>query len=1294
MANRPASLPPNLQGEAVVNPFWSLRAKEEAELRRRRPAELPPVPGGEDDLDLSLESDASKIPMEDGSSTGVRRKKERGRSREVASGRFSTPASWSNLQRDAGPSGLKTEGEMPSRSVEAEQPGVDGLQRELEKQVVQQLHLENQRLRMEVEKLQAGKKAEETSSSWSAVTPEVTPAPPRSRSPMRRNYDEKEKLRFTPGGTQVPVGLPPDDDIPAPPQLPEWPTFLQEYEKCEEVGPCTRMMGPSMVGLPGGFRRSNLRDKEFGRGEEPRYLRDKEFGRGEDPRYLHDKGCGRGARSRYEEGLVQDRVEREMESMNLKAKWLENEIASFKRVLEAEGRGSLSRQWNLEYWSKPAPSHQECHGDRFNFHRQGHGDRAGDHPECHGDRASNHPECHGDRASNRPECHGDRASNRPECHGDRASNHSECHGDRASYHPVSQGDRAGALQKGSGEEWGAPSLDVESGTSMNQQGRLLGGKEPGSTSYGGGMVSEQAGSGPKLELPVLPSTISPMDLGDWLILVGPVMRDLSQHAARWWQRTMEEATRYYEVWRTASPLQRVQLQVGLPADLLEEPYGRTEQRGVGLLLRAVPEEMKKVLISNRDVTSTAIIWRLLTTFQPGGAGEKSTILKSLTSLQVGSTAAELATAIRQWRRCFQRAQEIGASLPDGTLMVYGLEPGAALLGRLDSQSAFRVASARSELKVDEQPTQQSVWAYSQVLLAEAETLHLAGTVATTTTKPQVKQLGLPGSKGGSQPAGQGVCRFWGTESGCKHGRSCKYAHPQLPDFKERCWLCSATSHRKMDCPLRAGGPQNASAGGGGVGPPSDGSAVNKDIKSEKGNGGKGQGKKGSGKDGKKSEENKGQPTLNKTVTGTGVAEDGRDDRSPRSSSEKGGATTSSPAAATGETLMGEVAGLLRSLRLQHEPAPALRGCQVRRLGAQDAVRCLLDGGATHCLRQCENETEWSKGVEVSVSLAQGDVLMRQDPSTTTLLTREKVQPIVPLSKVAALGFRVQWDSTECRINHPQHGSLEVVMEQGCPTVDKSIGKWLMSEIEEQQRSMRKLKAVLSGASGDGSPEQNRWQVLRALFPEVPLRVLQRVPGKMKWQGENLPFNRRQRRKIERAKYVVVHAFCGKDEGYWKQLETNDVAVLALDLSQGADLLDSDLGGYLEDLAVQGKIDLWISGPPCRSTSVARHRSDGGPPPLRSRSGPGRFGLPDLSQGQQDKTDLDSVLWLRNLWWIWLAHQHRAPECSPLEALIEQPQDPLEWKDEKEPYPTFTKWPETKQVMEDLKMQTTRINQGG
>ena len=318
MAQRTMSLPP------LVNPFWSLRAKEEAELRVLRPVDLPPVPGGEnDDVELSGEIDgSSRAPMEDGSVPVRDGRQRRGRSRESGPLPFETPVSWtSHRPREVGPLGMKSEGEMPrekgQREVEDIQPTVDGLQRELEKQVVYQLHVENQRLREELGRLQAGNEMKTTPSSWSAVTPDVegarnrmTHAPPRSRSPTRRTKEEKGSLRFTPGGTQVPAGEPPMEDSPMPPQLPEWPAFLQHYETCEEGGPCHNRMGPPRVEV---LREGNgelLFAKEFGRGEAPRYLYDPECGRGEEPRYGRDKEWGRGARSRYEEGLVQDRVEK------------------------------------------------------------------------------------------------------------------------------------------------------------------------------------------------------------------------------------------------------------------------------------------------------------------------------------------------------------------------------------------------------------------------------------------------------------------------------------------------------------------------------------------------------------------------------------------------------------------------------------------------------------------------------------------------------------------------------------------------------------------------------------------------------------------------------------------------------------------------------------------------------------------------------------------------------------------------------------------------------------------------
>ena len=71
---------------------------------------------------------------------------------------------------------------------------------------------------------------------------------------------------------------------------------------------------------------------------------------------------------------------------------------------------------------------------------------------------------------------------------------------------------------------------------------------------------------------------------------------------------MREAEIYYNQWKTSTPLERVQIKAELPMELMVEPFVRTEQRGVALLLRAVPLEIKQLLVSNRDVSSTAILW--------------------------------------------------------------------------------------------------------------------------------------------------------------------------------------------------------------------------------------------------------------------------------------------------------------------------------------------------------------------------------------------------------------------------------------------------------------------------------------------------------------------------------------------------------------------------------------------------------------------------------------------------------------------------------------------------------------
>jgi len=82
----------------------------------------------------------------------------------------------------------------------------------------------------------------------------------------------------------------------------------------------------------------------------------------------------------------------------------------------------------------------------------------------------------------------------------------------------------------------------------------------------------------------------------------------------------------------------------------------------------------------------------------------------------------------------------------------------------------------------------------------------------------------------------------------------------------------------------------------------------------------------------------------------------------------------------------------------------------------------------------------------------------------------------------------------------------------------------------------------------------------------------------------------------------------------------------------------------------------------------------------------------LSQAQQQQTDDDSTLWLRNLWWTWL-NKTQHPTARNL---IEQPQDPNEWKEPDQElglYPSFLQWEETVKVALALGLKASRVEQG-
>ena len=287
----------------------------------------------------------------------------------------------------------------------------------------------------------------------------------------------------------------------------------------------------------------------------------------------------------------------------------------------------------------------------------------------------------------------------------------------------------------------------------------------------------------KGELPELPPNSSPLQFGDWLHLIAPSMKDISSVAGWWWENTLREAQCYYAQWKDSTPLQRIRIQPVLPDAIRDHQFQRTEQRGIQMLLKAIPETEQQALVTERALSTTAILFRLLVRFQPGGAGEKQILLQQLTTMSKSSNVPDLAANLRNWRRHFGRAQEVEAVLPDGILLLKALDGPQQQLGQYDPQAAFRLSQSRMQLQLDQQPTHPNLWAFSQCLLAEAETLSLLSSTSTTTVPLKIKQLEgdlkSPGKtttgdqKSKMSPSVDKPCRFFQSDTGCKAGKTCK-----------------------------------------------------------------------------------------------------------------------------------------------------------------------------------------------------------------------------------------------------------------------------------------------------------------------------------------------------------------------------------------------------------------------------------------------------------------------------------------------------------------------------------------
>ena len=657
------------------------------------------------------------------------------------------------------------------------------------------------------------------------------------------------------------------------------------------------------------------------------------------------------------------------------------------------------------------------------------------------------------------------------------------------------------------------------------------------------------------------------------------MRQLSPSAQTWWAQNLKEAEDHYERWLRATPQQRLQVKASTMAKSFEAgKYCLVEQRGVQLLLKAVPEAFKTDLIATRTLAVNAIVFAILCRWQPGGKLERAQVLDYLVHPEASGSVEETVEGIRKWRRMVLRASELGAVLPDSSLLLKGLDaltqPG---LGDHPVVS-FRVAAYRNESSVDFAPTQAKVAELAEYLLAEYEALSIQEDPRAQGTKRQraaaVKAAAKAEARTGAEQSGlvpppappkaaslgtgdKKVCRFWGSSQGCKKAAQCPDHHDRtLLKGTRRCWACSSDQHLKPDCPW---------------GPPEGPSSSTPSARSADSGPKGGKGPKGSGKGGK-------------TKKGEGAA---KLQKAQELTSEEVQEATSGAQPTTTADLLKEATEVIRSLKLKalvvrQERGPTERALEVATEGLEGTG--LLDTGASTSMRQAR-PGELDAGCELrNVNLAVGTVKLFVNPGGT-LLSTEDIDPLVSVADLVDMGCQLSWCGQECILTHPERGTIRPSTLNRCPEVPRELALELIGDIEVYRKAQRVvIKALREEAASLSSQDfavlQHRlcqaargddkvgvlmsaW--LSHKFGDLPACLVDSIALQSDRLGAGAAskWNRRVRRACERdGAFVVV--------GHPKAFKEAARPCVILDV-ETKELCEPDTWRYLLKLAVDGKL---------------------------------------------------------------------------------------------------------------------------
>ena len=761
---------------------------------------------------------------------------------------------------------------------------------------------------------------------------------------------------------------------------------------------------------------------------------------------------------------------------------------------------------------------------------------------------------------------------------------------------------------------------------------------------------------------------------------------LASGAGDWWQKTLAVAQQAYSEYQLLSPVKRLNVKAQLTDELRDDRFKRLEKKVAAMLLSSLPRGVRDDLVAYRVQGVHQILYRLMVIFQPGGAQDRAQLLRQLDISESAVGPAEAVVAIRRWYRLLQRASDLGVTLPDESIQVRSLSAIVRKTSEQNSDFKFRLALARTELQIDTRPNQTNVLKYMQHLLAELEQLGSVAkksnanstqaasatppSTATTsvTTTPTTTLKGLqgsadatpkPGAKPKAAPGGKRMCQWFGSENGCRNGKTCTFQHSWSGLSRaDRCLLCGSKKHRAKDCtaPREDSSPTKAA--------PSP--MAKAQVAASSG------------------------PSA--TVPPTSSAASEPVDQGAVKDPSSSGTTSSNkidPAQMT--AILSETNKVLKALTAQNAqsgvPAPPADPLtliqqqldEVKRLktmvvrepcqdstaftsavswyearlsssalsgpALSDEAEALLDSGASHAYRPPTSDRELEEARRVGVALATGEErAIPQNRGGTLLCENGEEGTILPMGQlVQLLGCRVSWTPSRLTVVHPAHGRLQVRLKGHCPVLPVTQALSLIAELEQKrvasfEQTVQELQQQIKVIKDKGLQGWTWEQHLRAareggdrihlagflqknpVFSTVNAEVLLGIPEGIPLEGRDgwnllkgTPWSRAKRKALFQSDNWNVHLFSGEEKSceakqratmkrsFWSEALNGEDVMVEVDLtaSRSLDLAQRDgIFRVLAWAALNGKIKTIIGGPPRQTFPTSSQSTVANPQHLR------------------------------------------------------------------------------------------------